>query len=131
MIKIVSNIIPFKGFLAMCIWPFLFIRKENAAHFSWRDENHENIHAYQQVEMLVVGCILSIIMALFGCEYWSMIGVFLFYWWYLIEWLVKCFIYGNTTTAYKNVSFEREAYDNQESMTYLNTRDFFEWLKYI
>jgi hypothetical protein len=32
-----------------------------------------------------------------------------FYLWYGVEWLVKLFCKGN---AYRNISFEREAYDN-------------------
>jgi hypothetical protein len=32
-----------------------------------------------------------------------------FYLWYGVEWLIKLFYKGN---AYRNLSFEREAYDN-------------------
>ena len=131
MIKIVNNIIPFKGFLAMCLWPFLFIRKENLKHFSWCDENHENIHAYQQQEMFIVGDVLALILAFLGFQWWSLITLPLFYWWYLAEWIVKCVIYCNPMTAYKNVSFEREAYNNQSDMTYIDKRKMFNWLNFI
>ena len=131
MIKIVNNIIPLKGFLAICLWPFLFIRKENLKHFSWYDENHENIHAYQQQEMFIVGDVLALILAFGGFQWWSLITLPLFYWWYLAEWIVKCVIYRNPMTAYKNVSFEREAYNNQSDMTYIDGRKMFNWLNFI
>jgi hypothetical protein len=41
--KIVRNsIIPFKGYKAMCVWPFIFVRKD--CSFNEIDLNHENIH---------------------------------------------------------------------------------------
>ena len=33
-----------------------------------------------------------------------------FYLWYAVEYLIRLIIYRNTKLAYKNVSFEREAY---------------------
>jgi len=50
MIKIINNVIPFKGFSAMTIWPFLFCRKEPTPSTI----NHENIHARQQLECLLI-----------------------------------------------------------------------------
>lgn len=28
--KIYNNIIPFKGYTAMCLWPFIFVRNDEA-----------------------------------------------------------------------------------------------------
>jgi len=37
-----NNIIPFKGYKAITIWPFIFVREEGS--FDEVDLNHENIH---------------------------------------------------------------------------------------
>lgn len=51
-----------------------------------------------------------------------------FYILYILEWLYRLTQKGN---AYKNVSFEKEAYDNENDMDYLNKREYFSWIKYI
>jgi hypothetical protein len=107
--KIYNNIIPFKGFTAMTLWPFIFIRNDEAGKFSVQVERHEKIHGCQQKEMLIVPFLL----------------------WYGIEWLVKFCYYRNKMTAYKNVSFEREAYAHQSDASYTDNRKLFAWLKYI
>lgn len=95
--------------MALALWPFIFVRDEYAWSFDTSSERHEEIHGAQQKEMLLV----------------------LFYLWYGIEWLVKLCIYRNTVTAYKNVSFEREAYENQYNIIYLKQRKHYAWVKYI
>lgn len=67
---------------------------------------HESIHWKQQIEMLIIP----------------------FYLWYLIEWFIRLFMKGN---AYKNISFEREAYENEFNEKYLKKRKFFAWTKYL
>ena len=107
--KIYNNIIPFKGYTAMCLWPFIFVRNDEAEKFSAQTERHENIHGAQQRELLLVFFLL-----LYG-----------------IEWLVKLCHYRNRITAYKNISFEREAYANQHDVTYTDNRKPFAWIRYI
>lgn len=107
--KVYNNIFPVKGFIAMTIWPFLFIRKDRSWAFNTIGERHENIHGEQQKEMLLV----------------------FFFLWYGIEWIVRLCIYRNRITAYKNISFEREAYANQYDVTYTDSRKPFAWIKYI
>lgn len=86
--KVIYNkIIPFKGYKAITIWPFIFARKK----LSEIDINHEKIHLAQQLELLIIP----------------------FYIIYLIEWIFK---------RYRNISFEKEAYANQEDMNYLEWR---------
>lgn len=34
---------------------------------------------------------------------------------YIYEWLINLWKYRNTEKAYKNISYEKEAYDNQDS----------------
>ena len=108
MITIINNIIPVKGFVAMCLWPFLFIRK-SAQGINERTINHEKIHGRQQLEMLLV----------------------LFFVWYGIEWLVRLILYLDTKEAYRNISFEQEAYTNESNMKYLESRKWYAWITYL
>ena len=101
MITIYNNIIPFKGFRAITLWPFIFIRK--GCEFNEIHLNHENIHGRQQLELLIIP----------------------FYLIYLIEWLVRLIITGNSHKAYRDISFEKEAYTNEKDLEYLNNRKWF------
>ncbi len=51
MILVKNKIIPFKGFKAMAIWPFIFYRGDKPSATTL---NHEKIHFEQQKELLVV-----------------------------------------------------------------------------
>lgn len=129
MIRVVNNLIPFKGYTAMTVWPFLFIRKGVKVTESLM--RHEVTHAYQQREMFFVGLFFAILLAVVGCGWWSLLCLPVFYWWYLIEWLVKWAIYKNRNTAYKNLAYEREARENANKKTYNDSRCSFSWVKYI
>jgi hypothetical protein len=107
MITIRNSFIPVKDFTALTLWPFVFVRKD--ARMAATTIRHENIHGEQQKEMLIL----------------------FFYLWYLVEWLVKLCIYRNSMTAYKNISFEREAYANQNNVAYLDERKPYAFLKYL
>lgn len=100
-----NNIIPFKGFSAINLFGVLFVR--NGVRLSDKLLNHERIHSAQMKEMLYV----------------------FFYIWYFVEWLIEIFHYGST--AYHTNTFEREAFDNDDNLTYLDNRKSFEWLKYV
>ena len=102
-----NNIIPFKGYKAVNLFGILFVRDD--AVIGSVDINHESIHTAQMKEMLYV----------------------FFYLWYVIEWLVRLVRYRNAHTAYRNISFEREAYMNQGSMGYLQGRGRYAWWKYL
>lgn len=100
-----SRIIPFKGYKAVNLFGILFVRK--GCTLSQRDINHEQIHTAQMEELWYVG----------------------FYVWYVLEWLYRMCKKGN---AYRNISFEREAYSNQNDMYYLYMRrSKFAWRKYL
>ena len=129
MIKIVSNIIPFKGFVALTIAPFVFIRKDEKDKFNAVAENHERIHEEQQIEMGIVGVILSAAMFLITLSGWSFLLIALYFWWYLIEWALRS-VFG-TGNAYRNISFEREAYANEKDLEYSYYRDLFAWMGYM
>ncbi len=104
---IVSKTIVPKGFGAITLFPFIFVRDERQAN-NKRMINHERIHLRQQLEMLIV----------------------FFYLWYFLEWLFRC-VNNDSKEAYRNISFEREAYENEWNLGYLKKRrwfGFWEWL---
>ena len=73
------------------------------------DINHEMIHAAQMKELLYI----------------------FFYLWYVIEWIVRLIHYRNAREAYRNISFEREAYRHEENLMYLKWRSKFNFLNYL
>ncbi len=83
-----------------------------ARNTEWIDKyviNHERIHTAQQRELLFVP----------------------FYILYLIEWFIRLLHYRNGHKAYRNISFEREAYANGHNLNYLNSRKPFSWTRYL
>lgn len=98
--KIIYNkILPVKGYAAINLFGVVFARKE-CKPLSEITLNHEKIHTAQMRELLYIG----------------------FYICYLVEWFVRLFMKGN---AYRNISFEREAYNNDVNLSYLKRRKWF------
>lgn len=54
-----------------------------------------------------------------------------FYLWYGIEWLVRLIQYKDSHEAYRNISFEREAHNNEYDDEYLDIRKSYEWIHYL
>ena len=127
---IFNDTIPFKGFIAMCLWPFIFVRNNAASHYNTVANNHEHIHAEQQKEMMLTGAVLAAIGYVF-VGLWALLFVPLFFWWYGIEYLYRLCQYRDTKKAYRNISTEREAYANEKDLTYLTNRRRFAWIKYL
>lgn len=97
---IYNNIIPFRGFRAINILGVIFARK-SANPLSAKTINHEAIHTAQMKELLYVG----------------------FYILYVLEWLYRLVRSIFTKeNAYRSISFEREAYDHDEDMAYIDNR---------
>ncbi|MCF6297268.1 MAG: hypothetical protein L3J08_04670 [Flavobacteriaceae bacterium] len=95
-------------FRAITIWPFIILKDRKLVN----DKtiiNHEKIHLKQQVEMLLI----------------------IFYMWYIIEFLIHLVIYRNWMKAYCNISFEKEAYQNEHDLLYIQHRRFWAFLKYL
>ena len=130
--RIYSSIIPFKGYIALTVAPFVFIRKDKKQKYTPTTNRHETIHAQQQVETTIFGVFLSLMFLCLGSGWWSFILSGLYIEIYLLEWLIKLVLCGfNTDKAYKSISFEQEAYYNQGKVDYLILRNDFEWVGYI
>lgn len=79
---------------------------------SWIDKyvvNHERIHTAQQRELLFIP----------------------FYIFYLIELCVRRLQYHSWHEAYRNISFEREAYTNGHNLSYLSNRKPYSFIRYL
>lgn len=101
---IYNNIIPFKGYLTMNLFGFLFVRKDLKDKLNSIVINHEAIHLTQMKELLYIP----------------------FYIIYLLEWLYKVlFKYPFSHKAYRDISFEKEAYTYEEYFGYLRRRKHF------
>ena len=107
MIFISKYLVP-KGYTGITIFPFVFLKSMHLKSNSILI-NHEKIHLRQQIELLVIP----------------------FYLLYIIEFSVRFIQYKNWHSAYRNISFEREAYRNESRMEYLKQRPFWSFLKYI
>ena len=116
----VNKLIPFKGYIAMAFFNMIFWREEyesyliNEYHKSYVDKvvNHEGIHTCQMRDF---------------CK-WLPLGGIIFYIVYVLEWLLRLFING-PKNAYSNISFEREAKQNERNMNYKNERGRFDNFK--
>lgn len=97
-----------KGFTGITLYPFIFVRDESLKH-NLTIITHERIHLRQQAEMLVLP----------------------FYIWYGGEYLYRLIRYRNRNTAYRNISFEREAYKHEANPDYITHRRFWNFLKFL
>ena len=99
-----NKIIPFPGYKAINLFGVMFVRGD--AKVDEKTIRHESIHTAQMQEMLYI----------------------FFYLWYVVEWVVRLFMKGN---AYRNISFEREAYENEKDVDYLDLRYPYAWFDHI
>ena len=106
MIQIHNDYIPFRGYKAMTLLCFIFVRRGFVLDDT--DVRHEAIHWEQQKEMLVLP----------------------FFLWYIVEFMINLFRFVDWNKAYRNISFEREAYDFEKEKDYLSLRKRFSWFKY-
>lgn len=118
--KIIFNkFIPFKGFFAINLFGAMFVRNEYKSwfekgaapykkNFVERTVIHESIHTEQQKELFYIG----------------------FYLLYFIEWIIRL-LTPPWKTAYRDISFEKEAFMNESDKDYISKRKRFNWTKYI
>lgn len=130
--EIYNKYIPLKGFRAMTICPYVFVRKELKAFFTETARRHETTHALQQIEVLVVGILLAVCLWLYGCGWYSLIPIGLYFELYALEWLIKLpFCLFDRVRSYMSIAFEQEAYEHQAEFYYNDVRRHFVWVKYL
>lgn len=105
---IYNNVIPFKGFIGVNLFGILFVRNDKGGSLTDSVITHEEIHTLQMKEL----------------------GYIWFYIYYLAEYIVNYFICKNGYKAYRNISFEKEAYANQHDRGYLKRRKSFSWVQF-
>jgi hypothetical protein len=97
------------------LFPFIILRERYKTGDTWwvvrggKMVNHETIHFQQAIEL----------------------GVIPFYILYILEYIIKSVLYFSIEKAYKNISFEREAYENEYNLKYLKQRKRYNWIKRI
>jgi hypothetical protein len=103
----------FKWFLpqwvsGITLFPFILIKNKKDLQ-DYKLLNHESIHIRQQLETLII----------------------IFYLWYGIEYLIRWILTDSRMEAYKNISFEREAYANQHDKDYIKNRPLWAHLNWL
>lgn len=101
-----TRFMPWGNFLAITLFGVVFTRADKLGR---RVFDHEHIHCRQQLETLYLT----------------------FFVWYLLEWAIRCIQYRDFDRAYRNISFEREAYANGDNPDYLRRRRPYAWLRYL
>jgi hypothetical protein len=89
---------------AITLYPFVFVKGEGSEKMI----NHERIHLAQQKELWILG----------------------FYVLYLLDWALNLAKGMSKKEAYRNIIFEKEAYENDDNLAYLETRVKMGWRKY-
>ncbi|MFB9295839.1 hypothetical protein [Persicitalea jodogahamensis] len=105
----------FKGFViqvpslwvtGMALYPFVFVKNKKPEE---KLLHHECIHLQQQLEM----------------------GFLLFYIWYFVEYFIRYLHYQDHYRAYRNISFEREAFLHESTPAYLRERRFWAFRAFL
>ena len=126
-IKSLKETYIFNKVRAIVIYPFCYHIK----NFPKDKINHENIHERQVLEVMKVSLLLLLLAYSTGIIYsflWLTLS-YSYYLLYVLEYLMRLLQYKDKDLAYRNISFEREAYANQHNLDYLKTRTPFRWLK--
>ena len=76
---------------------------------SLETKNHETIHYKQWLELLFIGFLIL----------------------YPLFWVINLIRSRSGDLAYYDIPFEREAYDNDQNLNYLNERKPYAWIHYL
>lgn len=108
MFFVVSKYILRKKFVGLTLWPFIVLKHKGLKN----DKvflNHERIHLRQQLELLIIPFFVI----------------------YMIEYFLRLIQYRNRYLAYRNISFEREAYQNETNLDYLEHKKLWSFLRFL
>jgi len=128
----------------LTLYPFIILREryETIAYATEnkRVVNHESIHIKQQGEVMFTTLLICIGLKFAGIGYWWLIPIIsyaMFFILYVTEYLLRIIIGFITTgpvsanAVYRSISFEQEAYDNENDVKYLSGRKLFSWVKFL
>ncbi|MGO1521033.1 MAG: hypothetical protein ACTHZ1_08400 [Sphingobacterium sp.] len=93
---------------AITLFPFIFLKRQQD-RLEPALINHERIHIRQALELLVIP----------------------FYFCYLIEFCFRFIQCRDFQTAYRTISFEREAYAKEQDLSYLDHRGLWSFYRYL
>lgn len=93
----------------IALFPFIILNSKLSLERQETLINHEKIHLRQQLELLVLP----------------------FYILYLANYLINLFIYKNHQKAYRNIIFEKEAFENEKRNDYLKSRKIWAFIYFI
>lgn len=122
-----AKIILMDDYIAITLGPWAFNKKT----YDQKCKNHECTHMRQWVEWTILSIIIitGLIISLNISPWWMLVAPVTYYILYILEWVIRLFING--TKAYRHLSFEQEAYDNESDNTYNTNSNYFGSLKYI
>ncbi|TFG79333.1 MAG: hypothetical protein E4H26_00060 [Flavobacteriales bacterium] len=98
----------YKNYVGLSVWPFIILKNGSLKNDAVLI-NHEKIHHRQQQELLLLP----------------------FFVFYVLEWLFRSLWFLSFYRGYQNISFEREAYENEHDLRYLERRKIFGFIKYL
>lgn len=107
MVLISKYLVP-KGYQGITVFPFIILRNCNMKSNTVLI-NHERIHLRQQLELLIIP----------------------FYIVYSLEFLIHLLRFKNWHKAYRHISFEREAFANENNLDYLVSKPFWSFLRFF
>lgn len=93
---------------AITLWPFILLRERSSLNDAVL-LNHERIHLRQQAALLLI----------------------FFYLFYLIEYLLGRLKGKSHYQSYREISFEREAFNHENDLNYLNKRRAFSSFRFL
>lgn len=97
---------PPKSFHAITLFPFVFF---NGKPLKENEIRHETVHLWQQISLFIL----------------------LFYLLYLFFWLYGLFRYRDSKRAYREIPFERSAYQLENRTDSKPMTQSFDWIKHI
>lgn len=117
--------------IAFTLYPFIFVRDKELQPSVI---NHEKIHLAQQLEMILTSlifCFITMFIHRLGLIYYILFSYAFFFIWYYIEYFIRGVHLKSFPDAYYRISFEREAYENENNHLYLKSRSVWAFLKYL
>lgn len=121
----IAKLILFSGYSTIMLFGFILTKLDYLKPSTVR---HENIHQRQYVECMILALPVALMLG-WLVSWWFLLVIPVFYYLlYVGEWLVRLFMPGD---AYRNISFEREAYQNQNNPGYLSERKWMAWIRLI